>query len=250
MKRILVGAAAAAALVAPGVASADVQGAIDYTYENTEYDSGSDFDAYSLGGAIATDVMHGLRLQADGRTTMQEWSTSEYSHGYAAVHLSGDLGGFNVGGFGGMLNYYGDPGTVFGVEARRGFGNFTIDGAIGFSNFDEADYEGTHYNIGGSYFFAPNFSINAGYSIDDIDYAAGYDLDTWSLGAAYQFSNNIELFGAWANTNYENNGIDYNETDSLQLGVRLNIGGGTLQDNANGGLWNSVREISDTYLRW
>ncbi len=250
MKKILVGAAAAAALIAPGVASADTSGAIDYTYESTDYDNGDGFDAYSLGGAIVTDVSNGLRLQADGRTTLQEWNSDGYSHGYAAAHLSGDLGGFNVGGFAGMLNYYGDGGSVFGIEARRGIGNFSVDGSIAFSDFGDNNYDGSHYNIGGSYFFMPNFAINADYSVDDIDSGAGYDLDGWSLGAAYQFSNNIEVFGNWTNTNYEYNGSDYNETDALQLGVRLNINGGSLQDNANGGLWNSAREISDTFLRW
>ncbi len=250
MKNIFVGAAAAAALIAPGVASADTIGAVDYTYENTEYDSGSDFDAYSLGGAVATDISHGLRLQADGRTSLQEWTDDGYSHGYAAAHLSGDLAGFNVGGFAGMLNYYGDGGSVYGVEARNDWGNFSVDGSIAFSDFGDNNYDGEHYNIGGSYFFMPNFAINAGYSVNEIDSGAGYDLDAWSLGAAYQFANNIEVFGNWTNTNYEYSGSDYNETDSLQLGVRLNIGGGTLQDNTNGGLWNSARDISDTFLRW
>lgn len=251
MKKILVGAATAAALIAPGIASADTSGAIDFTYENTDYDSGSDFDAYSLGGAVATDISHGLRLQADGRTTMQDWSYDTYSHGYAAAHLSGDLAGFNVGGFAGILNYYGDGGSLLGVEARRAIGNFSVDGSIAFSDFRDNDYDGTHYNIGGSYFFMPNFAVNAGYSINEIDYfSSDYELDAWSLGAAYQFANNIEVFGAWTNTNYENNGVDYNETDSLQLGVRLNINGGSLQDNTNGGMWNAAREVSDTYARW
>ena len=250
MKKLLVGAATAAALIAPSVASADTQGAIDFTFENTEYDSGSDFDAYSLGGAIATDISHGLRLQADGRTTLQEWSSDSYSHGYTAAHVSGDLGGFNVGGFVGLLNYYGDGGTLLGVEARNDWGNFSVDGSIAFSDFRDNDFDGTHYNIGGSYFFMPNFAVNAGYSFNEIDTGADYELDAWSLGAAYQFANNVEVFGAWTNTNYEVNGSDYNETDSLQLGVRLNIGGGTLQDNTNGGLWNSARDVADTYLRW
>jgi len=251
MKKILVGAAAAAALIAPGVASADTIGAIDYTYETTDYESGSEFDAYSLGAGIATDISHGLRLQADGRTTLQDWdgSSGDYSHSYAAAHLSGDLGGFNVGAFAGMLSYYDDGGTVYGVEGRRAFGNLSLDASIAFSEFGDNNYDGTHYAIGGSYFFSQNLSVNAGYNVSEIDSGTDYDIDELSIGAGYQFANNIELFG-----NYVTGDVDYgfgdNETETLQLGVRLNIGGGTLQDNTNGGLWDTARGVSDTYNRW
>jgi opacity protein-like surface antigen len=251
MKKILVGAAAAAALIAPGVASADVIGAIDYTYETTDYDSGNEFDAYSLGGAIATDVSHGLRLQADGRTTLQDWdgSSGDYSHGYAAAHLSGDLGRFNVGAFAGMLSYYDDGGVVYGVEGRTAFGALSVDAAIAFSDFGDNNYEGTHYRLGGSYFFMPNLAINAGYNISEIDSGTDYDVDEWTLGVGYQFANNIELFGNYSDAEYDY-GFGGYDAESLQLGVRLNIGGGTLQENTNGGLWDAVRGISETYARW
>jgi len=251
MKTFLVGAAAAAALIAPGVAAADTIGSVDYTLENTEYDSGGEFDAYSLGGAIATDISHGLRLQADARTTLQDWdgSSGDYSHGYAATHLSGDLGGFNVGGFVGMLNYYGDGGVVYGVEGRRAFGNLSIDASVAFSDFGDNGYEGTHYNIGGSYFFSQNFSVNAGYNVSEIDSGTDYDIDELSVGAGYQFANNLEVFGNYISAETDN-GFSSNDTETLQLGVRFNIGGGTLQDNTNGGLWDTVRGISETYTRW
>lgn len=250
MKKILVGAATAAALVAPGIASADTLGAVDFTYESTDYDAGSAFDGYSIGGAIATDVSNGLRLQVDGRTTMQDWSYDTYSHGYAAGHLSGDIAGFNVGGFAGIVNYYGDGGTLLGVQARNDWGNLSVDGSIAFTDFRDNDYDSTHYNIGGSYFFTPNFAVNAGYSINEINSGSGYDINAWSLGAAYQFANNVEVFGAWTNTNFEYNGAEYNQADSLSLGVRLNLNGGTLQDNTNGGLWNSARDVADVLSRW
>ena len=250
MKKILVGAAAAAALIAPGVASADTIGAIDYTFENTEYGN-SEFDAYSFGGAIATDISHGLRLQADARTTLQDWdgSSGDYSHSYAAAHLSGDLGGFNVGAFAGMLSYYDDGGVMYGVEGRTAFGALSIDAAIALSDFGDNGYDGTHYRLGGSYFFSPNFAINAGYNISEINSGSDYDIDEWTLGAAYQFGNNFELFGNYidAENDYGSGGYD---VESLQLGVRLNIGGGTLQENTNGGLWDAARGVAHTYSRW
>jgi hypothetical protein len=44
MKKILLGAAAALAVAAPGIASADTSGNIDLSIGNTEYDGGGEFD--------------------------------------------------------------------------------------------------------------------------------------------------------------------------------------------------------------
>jgi hypothetical protein len=254
MKKLLVGAAAAAALIAPGVASADTQGAIDFNYETTDYDTGSDFDQWSLGGGFATDFSHGLRVQLDGRTTQQEWNGGggDYSHGYAAAHVSGDLAGFNVGGFAGFLNYYGDGATLLGVEARRGFGNISLNGSIGHADFgDDNGYDGTSYRLGGSYFFMPNFAVSAGYGLTNIDDSfQDSDITEWNVGAAYQFSNNIELYGAYVDSENDRSISGDYEFEAFQVGMRLNFNGGTLQDNANGGLWGAARDISETYSRW
>ena len=253
MKKLLVGAAAAAALIAPGVASADTQGAIDFNYETTDYDTGSDFDQWSLGGGFATDFSHGLRVQLDGRTTQQEWNGGggDYSHGYAAAHVSGDLAGFNVGGFAGFLNYYGDGATLLGVEARRGFGNISLNGSIGHADFgDDNGYDGTHYGIGAAWFFSPNFALTGGVERSDINSFTDFEITELSLGGAYQFANNFEVFGEYIDTDGDrSSGTDY-DGETLQIGLRMNIGGGTLQDNANGGLWGAARDISETYSRW
>lgn len=252
MKTFLVGAAAAAALIAPGVASADTQGAIDFTFEQTDYDNSfSDFDTYALGGGFAADVSHGLRLQLDGRAVLQDFDgfSGDSSHGYAAAHLSGDLGGFNVGGFLGIVNYYGDAGTFLGAEARHAFGNFVADGSIGHADFDSG-YDGTSYRLGGSYFFMPNFSVSGGYGFTGIDSGQDHDITEWKFGAAYQFTNNIELYGAYIDSENDRSvSADY-EFETFQIGMRLNFGGGTLQDNTNTGLWNSARQISETWARW
>jgi hypothetical protein len=105
MRKLLLGAAAAAAMVAPGVASADTSGNVGFTYESNDFDYG-EFDGYSLGGALVHGMSNGWTLQADGRTTLQDWDSSSgnYSHSYAAAHMSTDVGGWDVGGFAGMVN--------------------------------------------------------------------------------------------------------------------------------------------------
>jgi len=249
MKKLLLGAVAAAAMAAPGLANAETSGGIALTYANTEYDGGGDFDAYSLGGNVVHGLSNGWTIQLDGRTTLQDWSWSYDSHGYAAFHGSTDLGGFEVGGFAGMVNYYGDGGTLVGVEARTALGNFSVDGSISLTDFQDNGYDGTTYRAGGAYFFSPNLALTGGASFTNVNSWTDFEITELSLGGAYQFANNVELFGGYTNGDIEWSGAS-NETDTLKLGVRFNLNGGTLQDNANNGAWGSAEAVSDIWMRW
>lgn len=251
MRTLLLGAAAAAAIMAPGLASADTSGSVGFVYEDNDFDYG-EFQGYSLGGTIIHDLHSNMTLQADGRTTLQSWegSTGDYSHGYAAAHLSGDLGGINVGGFAGIVNYYGDGGVLIGAEARTAFGNFSVDGSIARTDFNDNNYDGTAFRIGGSYFVMPDFAVRVGASTTSINSFTDDDVTELSLGGAYQFANDIEVYANYTNTDGDQSvGADY-EGDTMMLGVRLNIGGGTLQDNTNGGAWSSAEHVSNTWMRW
>lgn len=250
MKKAMLGAALAAAMAVPAVANAETNGSIDLGYENSEFDYG-DFENYSLGAALTHD-MGGWTVQADGRTTLQNWSGFEYSHSYAAVHGSTDLGGWDIGGFVGLINYYGDPGTLIGFETRTAWGNFSADGVLAYADFDDNGYEGGTVRIGGAYFFMPNLAVNAAVGRTDIntDFGTDYEITEYTVGGAYQFANNIAVSLGYAGTDGDRStGTEY-DGDSLMLGVRFNFGGGALQDNTNDGAWGSARSVSDTWQRW
>ncbi len=250
MRTMLLGAVAAATMMAPGLANADVSGSASFTYENNDFDYGEN-DAWSLGGVVMSDV-HGFDFQLDGRTTLMDWDGSggDDSHGYAAAHVSGDLGGFDLGGFAGIVNYYGDAGVLIGAEARTAFGNISLDGSIAHTDFDYG-YDGTAYRVGGAFFFMPNFAVNAGASRTDIDsFGTDFEITELSLGAAWQFANNVEVFGGYTDTDGDRSpGADY-DGETVQLGVRLNFNGGTLQDNTNNGAWSSAMHVANTWMRW
>ena len=250
MRTMLLGAAAAAAVMAPGLAAADTSGSVAFTYENSDFDYG-EWDAYSIGGTIMHDVSHGLRLQADGRTTLQSWDGAggDDSHGYAAAHLSSDMGAWDFGGFAGFVNYYGDGGVLLGIEARTAFSNFSVDGSIAHTDFDYG-YDGTAYRLGGAYFFSPNFALTGGASTTDIDSGVDFDITELSLGAAYQFTNNVEVFGAYTDTDGDISGGGDYDGDTIQLGFRVNIGGGSLQENTNDGAWTAATHVANTWMRW
>lgn len=250
MRKVLLGAAAALAVAAPGVANAGTQGSIDLSYESTDYDS-SEFNAVQLGGAIVHDLGGNMTVQGDGQTSLQSWDgdDDDYSHAYGAAHLFWDVGGADVGGFAGLLNYYGDGGKLLGAEARTAFGNFSLDGYA--SVFDFEDWaDGNSFGIGGAFFVMPNFEINAAATRTDIDTSFDEDeITELSLGAAYQFANHVELYGGYTNTDGEDDFSDW-EADTWKIGLRFNIGGGTLQDNRNDGAFGSAETVSDIFMRW
>jgi hypothetical protein len=253
MRTLLLGAAAAAAMIAPGMASANTSGSVGVLYEANDFDYGSgEFQAFNLGGALVHNMSNGLTLQLDGRTTLQDWDCcdSYYSHGYAATHLSSDMGGWDLGGVLGIVNYYGEGGILIGVEARTMLGNFALDGSVGHTDFADNGYDGTAFRAGGGFFFTPNLALTGGASFTDINSFTDYEITELSIGGAYQFTNNVEVYGGYTNTDGERStGTSY-EGDTFQIGLRLNINGGTLQENAADGAWTSAEHISDTWMRW
>ncbi|ANP46974.1 hypothetical protein [Candidatus Viadribacter manganicus] len=255
MKKLLLGAAAALAVAAPGMASAETSGNIDVSIGNTDWDNGSEFDTTTLGGAVQFDAMDGWAVSLEGRTVLQQWdgSSGDSSHGYAAVHADTNAGAWDFGGWVGLLNYYGDGGTTIGLETRTNFGNFSAQGSIGLAQFDQFfDYDAMNYNVQGAYFFTPNFSVNGNVTITEIDYTFGdTDMTDYGIGAAYGFGGGFEVYGGYVKSEMDYSGGGNDETDTFNLGLRFHFNGGTLQDYANDGAsWGGVRAISDAFTRW
>lgn len=247
MRKVLFGAAAVLAIAAPAVANAGTQASIDLSYEKSDNDS-YEVDNTRLGGTLVHGLGGNMSVQADGATTLQslEDDTVDLSTGYAAAHLIFDLGSFDVGAFGGIVDSYVLGGTIFGAEGRTSFGNFSVDGSATLIDFDDA-FDGNALRVGGAYYFMPNFEVNAGVSQTTLEDGSEVEITELSLGVAYQFSNNIELYG-----DYHDRDVDYEfggseEGDSIRIGIRFNIGGGTLQDNQNSGAFGSTSAISDTF---
>lgn len=254
MKKFLLGAAAAAAIAAPSLASAETTGNIDLNYGSTEYDGGGEFDATTLGGAVQFDAMPGWTVALEAQTNSQEFdSGGSSSHSHAAVHAATDVGGWDVGGFFGLLNSYGSSGWTLGAETRTSFGNFSVEGALGYAQFDNFnEVESFSTNVQGAYFFTPNFSVNGGAMFSNIDYGFGdYDVTDLNVGAAYGFGNGFEVYGGYVNSEFDFNGGGGFETDTWNLGVRYHFNGGTLQETVNEGpSWSTVGNISDMFMRW
>lgn len=253
MKNILLGATAALALAAPGVASAESSGYIDMGYQNNEFDSGSEFDGLHLGAGFYNDF-GGWGIQADGQTTNLDWdgSSGNDSTSYAAVHAFTTGGSWDFGGYVGLLNYYGDGGYMVGGETRTNFGNFSLEGTLGYADFDQStDYNAWDVAANGAYFFMPNFAVTGTVAYTEWDAFFDYDATTLSLGGAYQFGGAWTVYGGYSNVDVDSStGSDY-ESDVWRIGFRYNIGGGDLQTVTNDGAsWSGGAAMHERFLRW
>ncbi len=252
MRKILLGAAAAFAVAAPGIASADTTGNVGLEYSNTNWDD-SEYDMTRLGGQVSFDAMPGWAVTLDGATAVQTWdgNSSDNSQGYFAVHADTTGNTWDFGGWAGMLNYYGNGGYTIGGEARTNFGNISVGGSIGYGWFDSSsDYNAWDLNLHAAYFFTPNFAINAGATGTWFDYSGDYESTDLSVGAQYGFGNGFEAYGGYLNSDWDS---DYgsNEADVWNIGFRYHFNGGTLQDVTNDGAsWNGVQLLSDAFTRW
>lgn len=232
MKKYLLGAAAALAFVAPGVASAQ-SGHIDLGYGTTDI-SGGDIDSTTLGGAYSWGGNGTVGFQVDGNLGWHEFDgggdVDTYNFGgHAFVRDTGHLiGGFvNFGNtdFGGGFDY--DYWTI-GAEGAIYMNRTTIDGALSWSDSEDLDTSLTALDLGLTHFVTDNFSLGANVGFGEID--GGSDFTTLGVGAEYQFAAMpISLYGGYSTTDF-----DGSDADTLSVGVRYNFGG-TLFDRDRSG---------------
>ncbi|ANP46973.1 hypothetical protein [Candidatus Viadribacter manganicus] len=231
MKKYLLGAAAALAIAAPGVASAQ-SGYADLGYSTTDAGS-NDIDTWQLGGAYAWGGNGSLGFQLDGVIGNHEYDTGGDADTYnLGAHLftrndSYLLGGFvSLGNtdFGGGFDY--DYYTV-GVEGAYYLERTTFNGALSYSDASDLNADATALDLGVTHFVTDNFSFGGTVGFGEL---ADNDFTTYGVGAEYQFSSTpISLYAGYTKNDY-----DGFETDTLSAGVRWNFGGSLLERDRSG----------------
>lgn len=241
MKKFLLGAAAALAISAPGMAAAQ-SAYVDLGYQTTEADVGglsADADGWTLGGAAAWGGNGSLGFQVDGLISQSD------------ADGGGDADSWNVGGhlftrsdaglIGGFVNYGNvdiDGGGDFdfwtaGIEGQLYLSRGTIDGAVSYSEGDDVDASLTAVDLGYTHFITDNLSFGANVGFGQVDDGTDdTDLVSYGLGAEYQFSSlPISIFGGWQHAEIDD--LD-SDADSLGIGVRYNFGGSLFERNRSG----------------
>lgn len=241
MKTYLLGATAALAIAAPGVAAAQ-SAYIDLGYSTGEVEVGpfeADADGWTLGGAAAWDGNGTLGFQFDallGNTDVDGGDDTDTFNvgGHLFSRNSGHLvGGFvNIGeidfGGGDELDYW-----SFGLEGQWYLSRTTLDGALSYSDADDANAEMLAFDVGLTHFVNDNFSLGGDLGFGSIENGGpNTDVSTLGLGGEYQFvSAPISIFGGYRHSEIDDVNV---ESDALTVGVRYNFGGSLFDRNRSG----------------
>lgn len=231
MKKILLGAVAALAIAAPGVASAQ-SGYVDLGFANADAGA-TDIDTTQIGGAYAWGGNGTVGFQVDGVI-----GTHEYDSG-------GEVDTYNFGGhafvrndshlIGGFVNFGNTDFDVFdygyytlGAEGAIYLNRTTLNGTLSWSDSEDLDTSLTAVDLGLTHFVTDNFSIGANAGFGEID--GGGDFSGFGIGGEYQFASfPVSLYGGWNTTDF-----DGFEVDALTFGVRYNFGGTLLERDRSG----------------
>jgi len=233
MKKLLLGAAAALAMAAPGVASAQ-SGFVDLGYATTDISGGPEADTLALGGAYAWGGNGSLGFQVDGVFGSHEFDgggdVDTYNLGGHLFHrneshMFGGFVGFGNTDFGGGAEY--DYWTG-GLEGAYYMSRTTLNGVLSYSDAEDLNTNITALDLGATHFVTDNFSFGGNLGFGQID--GGSDFTAFGVGAEYQFASfPISLYGGYNTTDF-----DGTDVDVLSLGVRWNFGGTLLERDRNG----------------
>jgi hypothetical protein len=241
MKKFLLGATAAFAIAAPGIASAQT-GYVDLSYQDSQAEIGGlegDSDGWALGGATAWGGNGTLGVQLDGVISSAEGDGGAEADAWTAgAHLFTRNDSHLVGGFVNFGNVDADGVGDFdfwtvGVEGQYYMARTTLDGAISYSEGEDLDAELLAADLGLTHFVTDNFSFGGGLGFGQIEGAGGDDdVVSYGLGAEYLFASvPVSIFGGWQHAEIDD--LD-SDSDTLGVGVRYNWGGSLLDRNRNG----------------
>jgi hypothetical protein len=258
MKKILLGAVAAATVAAP--AYADTTGHVDFSYQtaNLEYDSGNDYDidGWRLGGAVITPLSGAWSLQLDAAHNSSTWDDSDYDYSFSSTtaHAIYNGGSWRVGGFAGFGEVYGQTLYTIGGEGQWNASNFSIDGQLAYgSTSDGYDYDVTDVRVGGDYFFSPNLALNGSISSTEIGYSSGEtQIVGVGFGLAYRLADSpISFEGGYRFEDWDYNGGGEGEANIFRVGVSFDFGTGSLQERVQeGASFNDANALTEIFSRW
>lgn len=231
MKKFLVGAVATAALLTPCVANAETNALVGIQYANTDIDD-EDYDAYGFNGGFSHDLNNGWFIQMDGEYNRVDIDGCCYTDNYAAFHAGMRSENHAVAGFVSLGDFFGYSGLGYGLEGSLYWNNIVLNGVIAHEDFSDIDVAVTTYGVDGSYFFTPNFAINAEISQNEGDDAFDGSWTTYGIGGEWRMPTNGTSFTlGWSTTDYDS---DF-DADTLRFGVNFDLGTGSLRERASEG---------------
>jgi hypothetical protein len=242
MKKLVLGAAAAAALLAPAVANAETNAVVGIDYNHVDFDSFGDGNLYGLNGAFNHDFSNGWQIQMDGAADRLDSGFCCTSTNYAAVHYGLRNDQYSFAGFVGTQGVSLFSAIDIGVEGQMHFSNASIGGSVSYLDMGDIDANAWNVNADGMYFFTPNFSVNAGAGYTNLDEGGSTDFWTWNVGGEYRFQDSPFS----VSLGYRQSEFDGGDVSAWTIGLTLDLGTGTLQDRrVHGPSWGGARSLYD-----
>jgi hypothetical protein len=227
MKKYLLGAAAALAFAAPGIASAD-SADIGLSYSNTDAGGGFDFDTWSLSGAYVHNLDGNMILQFDGsHDRLDVGGGSDLGISYGAVNFGTRNDTYAFYGFVGLSDLFALSATNYGIGGQYYLSNMTFNASAGMTDWD-GGLDMSNIHVDGTYFFTDNFGVTAEAGRTDIDVT---DWTTLGVGAQWRPDGTNFTF----NAGYRNLDFDGGDADQWRIGFTYNIGSGSARENSQSG---------------
>ena len=236
MRTLLLGAASAAALLAPAAAQADTPGYVDVSAGQLSIEN-EDLTDITLSGAGAVDVWSGWRAQFDG--TVDRMNDGGFAVTFS--NFEGHLYTESQGWAWGVVLSETDLGFAndysLGLEGQATFGQFVLEGGAGLGSIEAFgdNANTTSADVDLTWYASDNFSLDAGANYYDSDDAFGV-VTSYTVGGEYQFSGSSNsVFAGYTWTNYDDVDVD---GDSWRIGFRHAFGDDTLAARRqNGPRW-------------
>ncbi len=253
-KSVFWGAAAALALITPGVASAEMNGyaGVQYGWLDDADDNTKEAASAWFGG-FTTDLYGNWDFQFDANASDMDHGGHTHAWGSAQGHafLRNDRHAFGV--FASQLNIDSDNFYGLGVEGAMYWDRFTLSGQAGWAQatYDNPD-DITNFGGQGTFFVNDNFTVGAELGWTDSEWE-GEESFTYGLNSEFQFTGSpFSASLSWVHADSDYDGGGSHEVDAITIGGRLNFNTSDLRDrDRNGasfvGLANAVR---DSILMW
>lgn len=234
LKKVLVGAVAAAAMMTPGLAAADTTGHVGFSINTLDDDNDDAKEDYiELNGAVVGSLGGSWNMQFDAASQNMNHDGHTDDMSTATVHAFSRSEGFAFGGFAGLTG--GDSSALFiGAEGALYLDRFSLAGAALVGEDREEGDEVNGLSGAGTFFVSDNLSLGA-----DVSYYSMFDGDEdgtiYGVNAEYQFGGSpFSIFGGYHMSDLENFGSD-REVDTFTIGGRFNFGTSTLLERDRNG---------------
>jgi hypothetical protein len=237
MRKLILAAAGAAAAFIGSPAFAQPMGYVGAQYVHTKVDPPGPGDISGDGGGVDGTVAFnatsslGVTLNAAYFDTDKTDSTTA---GAAHLYLKDDQ--YLLGGFVGVADVGSDTVWSVGGEGQWHFANWTLAGALGYANDDDADVDAWGGDAQARIFVTDNLRLQGTLGFANVDFGgpAGDD-NVWTVGVGgeWQLANMpISLIADYAHSSFDDSNVD---GDTFRIGARWNFGGGTLKERDHSG---------------